>query len=325
MTRRVVAVSVALVLATGAAAARAASPYQGLVTVCSSYGPHWPAWCGGGFVISRSGLAVTSNDLIRDATSIVARDADNGHTYKATVVGYDADADVAVLRLTGASQLVTSRLGHSSGVEAGQPVFVYGSASTRAERPAALKGHILLPDQDFEEELTGLFLPSLLADDAPAGESFVGGPLVDGAGEVIGLTALGRAEKGVTPSGIDGALPIDRVRSIVNTIAHGKSSGEIHIGVSPVLGMTIGAGGLYDGLTTGVTVVSILPGSGLAHTGLARGDIIQSLNGFLLTSDDDLTWFLSRAHVGERVRIVWMGVAGGMHSATVSLTAGPPQ
>ena len=92
-----------------------------------------------------------------------------------------------------------------------------------------------------------------------------------------------------------------------------------------MLGMTLEPGDLYEGLTTGVTVMTVIPGTPLDKAGLSRGDVIESFGGEALTAPSDLTNLLLASKPGDRVKVVWVGVAGGVHKATVQFATGPPR
>jgi len=286
-------------------------------------------WSASGIVLTSSGSVLTTNDVIRGAATIRVTDSDNGRTYTATVAGYDETADVAVLKLEGASGLSTAPLGNSALAKAGEPATAYASLGFRGAPLLSARGRILLPQQDFVEEnmdgSLGLELPGLLSDDAPAGPEFVGGPLVGPAGTVIGINVLGRESYGLRPIGLEGAIPIDRARSIAATIAAGKPSREIHIGPTAMLGLTLEPGDLYQGLTTGVTVLTVIHDSPLDKAGLSPGDIIESFAGKAVTAPSDLTNLLLASKPGRQVELVWVGPSGGVHKASMQLTAGPPQ
>jgi S1-C subfamily serine protease len=331
MTRRVSLALVALaavVVGPATAAPKRAEPFRGVaeLSVRLSDGERL---VGSGIVLTATGTVLTTNDVIDGASSIYATDADNGRTYTAQVAGYDVGEDVAVLQVEQAANLRTAPIGNSSLVQAGERATAYGSPATRGAPLLRAPGHVLLPQQDFIEENTdgsdGLHLPGLVSSDVPAGPSFTGGPLVGSHGTVIGLNAIGRAQAGVQPTGLQGAIPIDRARAIATTIAAGKSTGSIHVGPTAMLGMTVEPGDLYEGLTTGVTVLSVLPSSALAHAGLIPGDIIQSLAGEQVTSPADLTTILLAKNPGDKIGIEWVGPTGGLHDAQIQLAAGPPQ
>jgi len=82
---------------------------------------------GTGMVMTSNGLVLTNNHVIEGETSVQVRDVGNGRTYGATVVGYDRTADVAVLRLTGASGLTTAVFGASGRVGVGDGVVAVGN------------------------------------------------------------------------------------------------------------------------------------------------------------------------------------------------------
>lgn len=323
----------ALLVAAAVPAAGTASPaapaLRGVVAISVGVEGRAAGWTASGIVLTSSGEVLTTNDVIRGATSIRVTDGDNGRTYAATVRGYDVTADVAVLQLHGASGLPTAPLGNSALAKAGQPVTAYACLGLRGAALLAAHGKILIPQQDFVEEnmdgSLGLQLPGLLSDDAPAGPEYVGGPLVGPAGTVIGVNVLGREAYGVQPVGLEGAIPIDRARSITATIAAGTPSRRIHIGPTAMLGLTLEPGDLYRGLTTGVTVMTVIHGSPLDRAGLEPGDIIESFAGNAVTAPSDLTNLLLASKPGRRVKLVWVGPAGGVHKASLALAAGPPQ
>lgn len=330
MSRRLLALSALLVLAAAPASASRAQPaLRGVVAVSVRLEGGDAGWSASGIVLTGSGEVLTTNDVIRGATSIRVTDCDNGRAYPATVAGYDVNADVAVLRLRGAAGLPTAPLGNSALAQAGQPATAYACLGLRGAPLLAAHGKILIPQQDFVEEnmdgSLGLRLPNLLSDDAPAGPEYVGGPLVGPAGTAIGVNVLGQESFGAQPVGLEGAIPINRARSIATTIAAGKSSREIHIGPTAMLGLTLEPGDLYQGLTTGVTVMTVIHGSPLDRAGLEPGDIIESFAGKAVTAPSDLTNLLLASKPGRHVRLVWVGPAGGVHKASLALVAGPPQ
>ncbi|MBO0819554.1 MAG: trypsin-like peptidase domain-containing protein, partial [Nocardiopsaceae bacterium] len=97
---------------------------------------------GTGMIISSSGLVLTNNHVIDQATSVTATLVDSGRRYTAKVVGYDSADDVAVLQLVGASGLKTVSFGDSGSVQVGDSVLALGNAGGRGGRPSAAKGSI---------------------------------------------------------------------------------------------------------------------------------------------------------------------------------------
>src|SRR5579862_7599573 len=100
----------------------------GIVDVTSTLGYQQATAKGTGIVLTSNGEVLTNNHVINGATSISVTDIGNGKTYKATVVGYDASQDIAVLQLAGASGLTTASTGDSSAVSVGDSVVALGNA-----------------------------------------------------------------------------------------------------------------------------------------------------------------------------------------------------
>ncbi|HXB46144.1 MAG TPA: S1C family serine protease, partial [Streptosporangiaceae bacterium] len=101
---------------------------SGLADVVSTDSYQQATAAGTGIVLTSTGEVLTNNHVIEGATSIDVTDIGNGQKYTATVVGYDATADVAVLRVQGASGLTTPGLGDSATVQAGDRVVALGNA-----------------------------------------------------------------------------------------------------------------------------------------------------------------------------------------------------
>ncbi|HEV3292013.1 MAG TPA: trypsin-like peptidase domain-containing protein, partial [Streptosporangiaceae bacterium] len=97
---------------------------------------------GTGIVLTSTGEVLTNNHVIEGATSIKAIDIGNGRTYTATVVGYDASHDVAVIQLQNASGLTTASLGDSATVQTGDRVVALGNAGGRGGTPSAAAGTV---------------------------------------------------------------------------------------------------------------------------------------------------------------------------------------
>ena len=99
-------------------AGTAATTIPGIVDIYTNLGYQQAAAAGTGIVLTSSGEILTNNHVIRGATSIKVIVLDTGRSYKATVVGYTVDHDIAVLQLKNASGLTTAPLGNSSTVKA---------------------------------------------------------------------------------------------------------------------------------------------------------------------------------------------------------------
>jgi S1-C subfamily serine protease len=163
----------------------------GIVDVTSTLGFQDATAMGTGIVLTSNGEILTNNHVINGATSVSVTDIGNGKTYKATVVGYDATHDIAVLQLSGASGLTTATTGDSSTVKTGDSVVALGNAGGKGGTPAVAPGSITALNQSItasdegsgsSEQLSGLLETNA---NIQAGDS--GGPLVNSHGQIIGI------------------------------------------------------------------------------------------------------------------------------------------
>jgi S1-C subfamily serine protease len=163
----------------------------GLVDVTSTLGYQGATAMGTGIVLTSNGEILTNNHVVNGATSVSVTDIGNGKTYKATVVGYDASHDVAVLQLSGASGLTTATTGNSSTVKVGDNVVGLGNAGGAGGTPSVAPGTVTALNQSItasdegggsSEQLSGLIETNA---DIQPGDS--GGPLVNSYGQIIGM------------------------------------------------------------------------------------------------------------------------------------------
>ena len=289
---------------------------------------------GTGIVMNSSGLVLTNNHVIDGATAISATDVGNGRTYKATVVGYDPDRDVALVQLHGASGLQTVHLGDSSEVAVHQAVVAIGNAGGIGGTPSASGGSIVALKQHItasnESDGTSEQLSGLLQTNADIQPGDSGGPLVDTAGQVIGMDAAASNGYSFSPSQTPQtqgfAIPIDTAMSIARQIEDSDASSSVHIGPTAFLGVELegaGQGGFGGPSSAGAAIVGVLSGTPAAQAGLAAGDVIVSVNGRSVDSPTALTNAVDGHQPGDQVAIGWTDTTGGQHMRTVTLTSGP--
>jgi S1-C subfamily serine protease len=297
----------------------------GLVDINTVLGLQGGEAAGTGMVVTSGGEVITNNHVIAGATKITATDVGNGNTYTARVVGYDYSRDIAVLQLEGASGLQTVSLGDPTTLKAGQSIATIGNAGGTGGTPSATGGQVVALDQSItagdelgggHERLEGLIE---LAGNLQPGDS--GGPLVNGAGEVVGMDTAASQTYRLETSGNQGfAIPIDSVRAIAGEIWQGHGSSTIHIGATAMLGVLVNGEG-----EEGVQVENVLSGSPAAAAGISTGDVITSVDGTGIDSPTALIGLMLQKHPGERVQVAWQTTAGTTQTATVTLTASPPQ
>jgi S1-C subfamily serine protease len=229
-----------------------------LVDVVSTDGYQGATSAGTGIVLSSTGEVLTNNHVVNGATSIKVTDIGNGKTYTATVVGYDASHDVAVIQLQNASGLTTASLGNSSTVQTGDSVTALGNAEGKGGTPSVAPGTVTALNQSItaSDELSSVSeqLTGLIETNAPIQPGDSGGSLVNSYGQVIGMdTAAGssnqvQGQSQSTTATQAYAIPINEAVSIAQQIESGTTSADVHIGATAFLGLELqGSGSSSDG------------------------------------------------------------------------------
>lgn len=302
----------------------AAKVEPGVVDVMSVLGLQNAEAAGTGIVISSSGEVLTNNHVVEGATGVEVTDVGNGHTYKATVVGTDAAADVALLQLHGASGLRTVSFGNSSRVVLDQAVVAIGNAGGTGGKPTVTTGVVTALDQSIVAvDFTGQTerLSGLIQTDVPLQPGDSGGPLVNNAGRVIGVNTA--ASNGYSFQGAAKhqgyAVPSNTATAVARQIEAGRASASVHIGPSGFLGVEVE----NPATGSGALVIAVFKGSPARRAGLLAGDVISSIGGQPITSVSGLTAAMRQFHPHQTVEVGWVDPQGVQHVRTVSLATGP--
>ena len=266
---------------------------------------------GTGMVLTPTGDVLTNAHVVAGASRIEVKLATSGRTFNATLVGSDAAADLALLRLEGASDLPTVTLGRSADLQVGDQVVAIGNALALPGGPTVTTGIVSALDRAIQVDPRQR-LEHLIQTDAAINPGNSGGPLVNATGEVVGVnTAVaGRGLGGSSAQNIGFAIASDTVRPLVEDLrAEGATGGRAVIGVTTT---TTSAG-------DGAFVLDVLPGSAAEAAGLQPDDVIVALGSDDVGSSDDLLTAVRKHEPGDRVEITWIR---GARSQTATLTLG---
>lgn len=317
---------------------------------------------GTGFVIdARTGLVLTNNHVVRDATAVVVTVPATGRAYPADIVGVDVPADVAVLQIRPVAGLPAAPLGDSAAVADGTPVLSFGNQAGAGGPPTVTSGVITGTGRtiDADDGVAGFSetLHGMLATTARIEPGDSGGPLADSAGTVIGVD---------TAAGTDGsdtgyAIPIDVAIAVERQIAGRQHGQGISLGVDGFLGVIVGSGtarspaaqqaqdrSVTPGAAaprsgsacvpaqedvsppttiapapSGALVLGVLCGTGAAAAGIAAGDVITAADGLQVDSPDALTVIVDRCRPGTVVPITWVAAAGNSRTSRIRLGTAP--
>jgi S1-C subfamily serine protease len=284
---------------------------------------------GTGMIITSTGEILTNNHVVDRSATIQVTIAGRAQTYTAHVVGADPKADIAVLQIDGAaSGLPTVTFASSSSVRVGDYVVAIGNALGQGGTPDVSQGHITALDQTItaseggskSEQLTGM-----LQSDATIYPGDSGGPLLNSAGQVVGMITAGNVQGfRSSASNVNYAIASDTILSVVNQVQAGRANPDIIYGQSGYIGVSVQnldagtAAQLGLSVSSGALVASVQSGSPAAGAGITRYSVITAVAGTQISTIDDLGNTLLAHKPGERVSITWVNQTGS-HTATVTL------
>jgi serine protease Do len=264
---------------------------------------------GSGFIVDPRGYIITNNHVVDKADKIYVKlstDADDptDQGRPATVIGVDKDTDIAVIKIDTKEPLPTAKLSNSDGAQVGDWVLAIGSPFSLSKTVTA--GIISAKNRSIDEPsangVSQTQFQRFIQTDAAINPGNSGGPLVDMAGQVVGMnTAIYTQSMG--SQGVGFAMPANTIASVYNMLIgpeHKVVRGSIGIQFQTAQSSAVGR--IY-GFTNGVIVGVVTPNGGAAKAGIQPGDVIVSVDGRNIKDGDDLVNDISVRHVGSSVKL----------------------
>lgn len=247
---------------------------------------------GSGFVIEADGYILTNHHVVDGAERITVKLAD-GRSLRARVIGSDAATDIALLKVDSPGPLPVAPLGDSSSLRVGEWVCAIGN-------PLAYEHTVTVGVVSYlGRKLFDASLDDYIQTDAAINFGNSGGPLINARGEVIGINAAISWKA----SNIGFAIPINQASAILPQLkAHGRVS-RGYLGITlrdldPDLGQSLGLSGV-----NGALVQDVSAGSPGERAGLHVYDVILSVDGEHVSSNDDLIRRIAARAPGSMVKL----------------------
>ena len=254
------------------------------------------AGAGTGFIFDADGYVATNNHVIADAAEVTVTMHD-GRELPAKVVGFDADTDLAVLKVDAGEELPFVEFGDSDSVRVGDPVIAIGN-------PFGLGSTVTAGIVSAQNRVIGAGrFDDFMQIDAPINHGNSGGPTFDLEGKVIGVNTAIQSPTGGNV-GIGFAIPANLAKEIVADL---QDDGHVERGW---LGVHIQgldedlAAGLDLDAPRGALVAQVAPDSPAAAAGLERGDVVLSYNGQAIEEVRDLTKLVAETDPGTDAEVV---------------------
>ncbi len=245
---------------------------------------------GSGFVYSYSGrnIVITNNHVVEDTTDLSVT-FQNGKGYSATVLGTDPYADLAVVSVNDApaSEFKPLKIASSSPLRVGEQVIAignpYGLVGSLTTGVISALGRTIL-----EDSASGFSIANIIQTSTPINPGNSGGPMLNAAGEVIGVTTAVLSDS----QGLAFAIPSNTIlREIYALITTGTYTGHSYLGVTGQDMSYAAAQELGVSVTYGWRIATVNSG-GPSDGVLQVGDIIVAMNGVTIKNNDDLASYL---------------------------------
>jgi len=273
---------------------------------------------GSGVIYKKSGDAayvVTNNHVINGAAQIQVMLHD-GQKVTATLVGKDAMTDLAVLKIAADKVTTTAAFGDSNKIQVGQKVLAIGSplgaqyATSVTEGIISAKKRLVESSSEDGQNYGG---STVIQTDAAINPGNSGGPLINFAGQVIGINSmkLSSSASGTSVEGMGFAIPSNQVVDIVNKLVkYGQvTRPAIGIGLVELSAVTVDDQKsllkIPDTVKGGVVVMSLTPNGPATKAGIQKYDVITGIDGKTVTGQADLREELYKHDLNDTVTITY--------------------
>lgn len=291
---------------------------------------------GSGIILSSDGEILTNNHVVEVAAGdgTISVNFNDGSAARAEIVGTDPLTDLAIIKAQDVSGLTPARLGESANVDVGEQVLAIGSpfgleATVTSGIVSAMNRAVSVgsggpsgPSDPSGSAALDTTYPAIQTD-AAINPGNSGGPLVNMAGEVVGVNSSIRTSSSMGEGGSIGlgfAIPLEKVLPIVDQLRNGETPTHARLGV------TVRDSTNESSLLTGAGINSVEGGSAADQAGLVRGDVVTKVNDEQISGSESLVATIRGHRPGDTVTLTV--VRDGDKTQTIDVTLdsdeGPP-
>jgi putative serine protease PepD len=260
---------------------------------------------GSGFVFDEEGHVVTNNHVVataaRDDDEILVIDH-SGERHEASVVGRSTVYDLAVLKIDNAASLEPAALGQSQVLRVGDVVIAFGAPLGLSQTvTSGIVSALDRPVTTSGDEADDMSYINAVQTDAAINPGNSGGPLVNLAGEVVGVnSAIATTGGGLGESGNIGvgfAIPIEQVRTTVDQILR---TGEAQY---PIIGAKVRTGG-EAATAAGAEILGVAKDSPAERAGIEEKDVVVAVDGKAVTDGIALIVAIRTHKPGDTIELL---------------------
>lgn len=264
---------------------------------------------GSGFIINTDGYILTNYHVINGAKEVTVTLSD-GQEVTASVVNYDSDKDIAMIKLNGNVEVPgVVELGNSDALQPGEEVVAIGNPLSKELSSTLTKGIVSALNRSVETQ-SGVNT-NLIQTDAAINSGNSGGPLINTKGEVIGINTL-KASNGA--EGIGFAIPINDVKEKIDSL----SKPILNLGVS--IRVIDEAMSKQLNMEEGLYIVEVNEFSPAEKSGLRGGDLIVKVDGKRIKTFEELQEIKNSKEEGDSMNVEFIR-DGKTKNTTINLTS----
>jgi 2-alkenal reductase len=290
---------------------------------------------GSGFVLDENGHIVTNNHVIADAQRVTVIFY-NGIEAEATIVGADADSDLAVIKVNALAEGVHPLpLGNSDEVQVGDWAIAIGNPFTLGGSMSL--GIISAVGRSISSDVAGFVIPQAIQTDAAINPGNSGGPLLDLNGEIVGVNAQIATGGTNANAGVGFAIPVNLVRRVAPVLIQNGAYEWPWLGVQGTSVDLLIQQANHLSVRQGAYIDVVVAGSPAQKAGLhgsadttpldgfnvpVGGDVVVQADGFAVVNFDDLLFAISSKDPGQTIDLTIL--RNGQHiQLTVTLEPRP--